>query len=284
MVAAITVRPSRLPPSPGPSVLRHRIVVGDARNLWFVPDESIQLVVTSPPYFNIKHYRPGNPDQLGDLQDYEEFLEQLDAVWAECRRVLTPGGRVCCVAGSVTVARRNGGRHHVLPLPSDIQVRARRAGLDSLTPIIWLKIGNIRLEASRSARFLGKPNQPNGVVKNDIETIVMLRKSGYRKVSAEMAAGAHIPTEDYRRWFAPLWSDIPGASTRKGHPAPYPVELANRLIRMFSFPGDTVLDPFVGSGTTTRAAALAGRNSLGVDIEPSYVSLASDACRATRVG
>jgi site-specific DNA-methyltransferase (adenine-specific) len=252
----------------------HRLVHGDARDLSFLKDESVHLVVTSPPYFNLKQYARGNPSQLGDIDDYERFLDELDKVWRECARVLVPGGRICCVVGAVNVARRNGGRHYVLPLPADIQVRSRRLGLDNLTPIIWLKVGNIQLEASNSSRFLGKPNLPNGIVKNDFETIVMLRKpGGYRKPTPKMEAESWIGNDDYARWFAPIWSDVSGASTRD-HPAPFPAVLAYRLVRMFSFVGDTVLDPFLGSGTTCRAAMLAGRNSVGVEVEPSYVQLA----------
>ncbi len=251
---------------------RHRIVCADARDLSFIRDESIHLVVTSPPYFDLKKYAAESDGQLAEIHNYEGFLDELDKVWAECARVLVPGGRVCCVVGAVTISRREGGRHYVLPLPSDIQVRSRRLGLDNLTPIIWLKVSNIALEASRSSRFLGKPNLPNGVVKNDFETIVMLRKpGGYRSPTPEMEAGSRITTEDYSRWFAPIWSDITGASTRN-HPAPYPVELAYRLIRMFSFVGDTVLDPFLGSGTTAVAAIKAGRNSVGIEVEPRYIA------------
>lgn len=258
--------------SPLPS--RHELRLGDARDLAFIPDESVHLIVTSPPYFNIKQYAPGNAAQLGDMQDYEQFLDELDKVWRECARVLVPGGRICCVVGAVNVARRAGGRHYVLPLPSDIQVRSRRLGLDNLTPIIWLKVGNIKLEASSSSRFLGKPNLPNGVVKNDFETIVMLRKpGGYRSPTPEMEQFSRIENNEYFRWFVPIWSDVTGASTRY-HPAPFPVEIAYRLTRMFSFAGDTVLDPFLGSGTTVKAAIQAGRNSIGVEVEPRYLDLA----------
>lgn len=262
--------PPRVPTLPS----HHYLRLGDARDLSFLDDESVHLVVTSPPYFNLKQYAPGNPGQLGDLQDYEQFLEELDKVWRECARVLVPGGRICCIVGAVNVSRRVGGRHYVLPLPADIQVRSRRLGLDNLTPIIWLKVANITLEASSSSRFLGKPNLPNGVIKNDFETIVLLRKpGGYRHPTPEMEAASRIDNEDYFRWFVPIWSDISGASTKE-HPAPFPVALAYRLIRMFSFAGDTVLDPFLGSGTTTLAAMLAGRNSIGVEIEPQYLRLA----------
>lgn len=263
---------SPLPTVPtGPS--HHRLRLGDARDLSWLPDESVHLVVTSPPYAFLKGYAPGNPNQLGDIADYDRFLAELDRVWRECERVLVPGGRVCCVVGAVNIARRNGGRHYVLPLPSDIQVRSRGFGLDNLTPIIWLKVSNIMLEASTSSRFLGKPNLPNGVIKNDFETIVMLRKPGYRKPTMEMEVASRIENEDYFRWFLPIWPDIAGASTRE-HPAPYPLELAYRLVRMFSFAGDTVLDPFVGSGTTIRASMLAARNSIGVEVEPKYIQLA----------
>jgi site-specific DNA-methyltransferase (adenine-specific) len=251
----------------------HRVVLGDARDLSFLPDESIHLVVTSPPYFDLKKYAAETPNQLAEIHDYEEFLDQLDGVWRECERVLVPGGRICCVVGAVTISRRAGGRHHVLPLPSDIQVRSRRIGLDNLTPIIWLKVSNIVLEASKSSRFLGKPNLPNGVIKNDFETIVMLRKpGGYRKPTPEMEAQSRIENDEYFRWFVPIWSDITGAST-KNHPAPFPVTIAYRLIRMFSFAGDSVLDPFLGTGSTTKAALLAGRNSIGVEAEPKYFEL-----------
>ncbi|MGH2535739.1 MAG: DNA-methyltransferase [Thermomicrobiales bacterium] len=251
----------------------HRIALADARDLSFIPDESVHLVVTSPPYFDLKQYAADAPGQLGEIHEYERFLEELDKVWRECHRVLVPGGRVCCVVGAVTISRRAGGRHYVLPLPSDIQARSRAIGLDNLTPIIWLKVSNIVLEASISSRFLGKPNLPNGVIKNDFETIVMLRKpGGYRKPTPEMEARSRINNDEYFKWFVPIWSDITGASTRE-HPAPYPVALAYRLIRMFSFVGDTVLDPFLGTGTTTRAAMLAGRNSIGVEVEPTYFEL-----------
>ncbi len=254
------------------SILSHLITRGDARDLSFLGDESVHLVVTSPPYANLKEYED-EPDQLGHIGDYEEFLVELDKCWAECRRVLVPGGRICCVVGDVCIPRRKGGRHYILPLPSDIQVRGRSLGFDALTPIYWFKIANIALEASRSSVFLGKPNLPGGIVKNDRETIVFLRKPGYRKPTAEMEAASRIETEQYVKWFRGLWTDVKGASTRD-HPAPYPVEIPERLIRMFSFAGDTILDPFLGTGTTTIAAHRAGRESVGVEISTTYARMA----------
>lgn len=256
----------------------HRLVNGDARDLSRLPDESVHLVVTSPPYWNLKEY-PQTPGQMGNMDEYEAFLDELDRVWQHCFRVLVPGGRVCCVVGDICISRRNGGRHFVVPLHSDIQVRSRRIGFDSLTPVLWLKVANIRMEASKSSRFLGKPYLPNGIIKNDIETIVMLRKPanggkrGYRSPTPEMEEASRIGKEEYFGWFQPIWTDVPGASLRH-HPAPFPKEIPYRLIRMFSFAGDTVLDPFVGTGTTILAAIEAGRNSVGVEVNPDYVAMA----------
>jgi site-specific DNA-methyltransferase (adenine-specific) len=261
----------------------HQFHLGDARDLGVIGNESIELVVTSPPYGNLKEY-PVHEGQLGNLASYESFLDELDKVWSECHRVLVPGGRVCAVVGDVCLSRRKAGRHHVLPLAADIQVRARKLGFDSLTPIIWYKVANITLEASRSSRFLGKPYLPGGIIKNDRETIVMLRKpGGYRKPTPIMEANSRIDKDDYFRWFSPIWSDVTGASTRD-HPAPYPVEIPRRLVSMFSFVGDTVLDPFGGTGTTAQASALTGRNSISFEIEPSYFEHAVDkfVARTTR--
>ncbi|MBN2113080.1 MAG: site-specific DNA-methyltransferase [Acidimicrobiia bacterium] len=250
----------------------HVVRQGDARDLSFISSESVHLVVTSPPYAHLIEY-PDGDGQLGNIQNYEQFLDELDHVWRELFRVLVAGGRVACVVGDVCLSRRQAGRHHVLPLGADIQVRARRIGFDNLTPIRWYKVANISLEASRSSRFLGKPNLPNGIIKNDVEHILFLRKpGGYRKPTAEQERLSHIPTEEYAKLFSSVWTDVTGQQ-RKDHPAPYPVEIPRRLIRMFSFVGDTVLDPFVGTGSTPVAALELGRNSVSVDIERSYVEM-----------
>lgn len=251
---------------------RHIVQLGDARDLSFIRSESVHLVVTSPPYGALLHYSDA-PNQLGNIQSYELFLDELDKVWAECLRILVPGGRVACVVGDICMSRKRAGRHHVLPLSADIQVRARRIGFDNLTPIRWLKVANISLEASSSSRYLGKPNLPNGVVKNDLEHILFLRKSGgYRKPTALQEKSSYIPTDDYIRWFSGVWADVPG-QVRRDHPAPFPVEIPRRLVRMFSFVGDTVVDPFAGTGTTALAAIEAGRNSISVEIEEKYLAI-----------
>lgn len=163
-----------------------------------------------------------------------------------------------------------------MPLHADIQVRARTNGLDCLTPILWHKIANGASEAKgNGAGFYGKPFQPGAVVKNDVEYVLFMRKPGDYRTTTMLQKALSIMTKDeMQAWFCSFWTDLPGASTRNGHPAPYPVELAERLIRMFSFAGDTVLDPFVGLGSTSVAAARTGRNSIGNEIEPKYLALA----------
>jgi modification methylase len=132
---------------------RHEMIVGDARDLRSIRNESVHLVVTSPPYFNLKPYASdAGGVQLGRIEDYEAFLAELDCVWRECERVLVPGGRICCVIGDILIPRRADGRHRVLPLPSDIQVRSRNFGLDNLTPILWFKIGNRTKESGGGSR------------------------------------------------------------------------------------------------------------------------------------
>jgi site-specific DNA-methyltransferase (adenine-specific) len=169
-----------------------------------------------------------------------------------------------------------------MPLHADIQVRARSHGLDSLTPIFWQKIANGVTEAEgNGAGFYGKPYQPGGVVKNDVEYILFLRKHGeYRSTTMLQKALSMLTKKEMQSWFVSVWNDVRGASTRDGHPAPYPVEIAERLIRMFSFAGDTVFDPFLGSGSTTLAAIRTGRNSVGNEIEPKYLALARQRIKA----
>jgi modification methylase len=253
----------------------HRLHLGDARDLSFIPDASVHLVVTSPPYWTLKQYAPGNKAQLGDVEKYENFLTELDKVWRECARVLVPGGRICCVVGDVCIPRKREGRHYVMPLHADIQVRARKLGLDCLTPILWHKIANGVTEAEgNGAGFYGKPYQPGAIVKNDTEFILLLRKgTKYRSATPVQKALSMLTKEEMQGWLRSGWEDVPGASTKSGHPAPFPVEIAERLIRLFSFAGDTVLDPFLGTASTTEAAINSGRKSIGVEVERSYLAI-----------
>jgi DNA modification methylase len=256
---------------------KHRLCLQDARSMDVIPDQSIHLILTSPPYWTLKEY-PKRAGQLGYVADYDNFLEEMDRVWAHCHRSLVTGGRLIIVVGDVCLSRRKFGRHVVMPLHASFQERCRGIGFDNLAPIIWYKIANVSLEVENGSRFLGKPYEPNAIIKNDVEYILMQRKpGGYRSPSLSMRVLSVIPETEHREWFRQIW-EIPGASTRH-HPAPFPLELAERLVRMFSFVGDTVLDPFMGTGTTNLAASLWGRNSIGFDIDPGYVDYAEKRLR-----
>ncbi len=252
----------------------HHLRLGDARDLSWIPTQSVHLVVTSPPYWTLKKYED-NEQQLGEIANYDSFLDELDKVWRECARVLAPGGRICCVVGDVCIPRCEG-RHRVMPLHADIMVRARKFGLDALTPILWFKIANGVTEAKgNGAGFYGKPYQPGAIIKNDVEYILLLRKGGeYRSPSPMQKVLSMLTKEEMKSWLRSAWLDIKGESTRRGHPAPYPQSLAERLIKLFSFAGDTILDPFVGTGTTNLAAVATGRNSIGNEIESAYLKIA----------
>jgi DNA modification methylase len=267
LIAEIELAIGRIP-------TRHEIRVGDARRMKLRAG-TVHLVLTSPPYWTLKEYR-GSDGQLGHVSDYDTFLNELDKVWTQCYRALVPGGRLICVVGDVCLSRRkNDGRHTVVPLHASIQERCRIIGFDNLAPIIWHKIANAVYEvAGNGSSFLGKPYEPNAVIKNDLEYILMQRKpGGYRSPSVPTRVLSVISDANHKEWFQQIWTGLAGASTRN-HPAPYPLELAERLIRMFSFVGDTVLDPFLGTGTTAVAAMRYGRNSVGYEVVPAYATAA----------
>lgn len=253
----------------------HQLILGDARCASALDEASVHLVVTSPPYWTLKRYNE-HDDQLGHFSDYEEFTAALNDVWRNCFRALVPGGRLIVNVGDVCLSRRrNNGRHTVVPLHATIQEHCKAIGFDNLAPIIWHKIANAKYEVEGgNGGFLGKPYEPNAVIKNDIEFVLMQRKpGGYRSPGQRERLLSVISAENYQTWFRQIWSDVRGTSTTH-HPAPFPLEFAERLVRMFSFVGDTVLDPFTGTGTTNLAAARWGRNSVGVELDPQYFDMA----------
>lgn len=252
----------------------HELVHGDARAASVLDPDSIHLVVTSPPYWTLKRYNE-HEEQLGHVVDYDEFVAALDEVWTNCFHALVPGGRLVVNVGDVCLSRRkNNGRHTVVPLHATIQERCKAIGFDNLAPIIWHKIANAQYEVSGGGGFLGKPYEPNAVIKNDIEFVLMQRKpGGYRSPKSRERLLSVISVDNYQAWFRQIWSDLRGTSNPE-HPAPYPIEFAERLIRMFSFVGDTVLDPFMGTGTTNLACARWGRNSVGIELDSKYFELA----------
>jgi DNA modification methylase len=251
----------------------HDFYRADSCTASFVQPNSVHLVLTSPPYWTLKRYRDSK-GQLGHISDYNEFLAELDKVWKICFKALVPGGRLICVVGDVCLSRKNNkGEHTVVPLHASIQEHCRTIGFSNVAPIIWHKISNATYEVQGNSRFLGKPFEPNAIIKNDIEYILMLRKpGGYRSPTKAKRILSIIADSDQKIWFQQIWNGLNGTSTKE-HPAPYPVNLADRLIRMFSFAGDVVLDPFMGSGTTNIAAALSGRNSVGIEIDPVYFEM-----------
>jgi DNA modification methylase len=257
----------------------HRVIAGDAREMVELGErESVHLVVTSPPYWTLKEYDgEAGERQLGHFAGYDGFHEELAKVWKRCFDLLVPGGRMCVVVGDVCLSRKKAGRHMVMPLHADISTHSRRIGFDYLTPILWHKIANAQTEVEgNGSPFLGKPYEPNAIIKNDVEYILSFRKpGGYRSPTPDQRQRSLISKLDHPKWFRAIWTDIPGQNRLLGHPAPYPTELAYRLIRMFSFAGDTVLDPFLGTGTTTEAAILAERSSIGYEIEPKYIRMAA---------
>jgi modification methylase len=252
----------------------HELIHGDARIASVRDEESIHLAVTSPPYWTLKRYNE-HAAQMGHVVDYDEFIAGLDEVWRNCYRALVPGGRLIVNVGDVCLSRRkNNGRHVVIPLHATIQERCKAIGFDNLAPIIWHKIANANYEVSGGGGFLGKPYEPNAVIKNDIEFVLMQRKpGGYRSPSKRERILSVISADNYQTWFRQVWFDLKGTS-HPSHPAPYPVEFAERLIRMFSFAGDTVLDPFMGTGTTNLACARWGRNSVGIELDVKYFDIA----------
>lgn len=252
----------------------HKVYLADSRRMSRVEDATTHLVVTSPPYWTLNKYDPVE-GQLGVIPDYSQFLSELEKVVSECFRVLVPGGRFVCVVGDVCLPRRKFGRHVVYPLHSDLTIIARKAGFDNLTPILWYKIASAKYEANTYSSILGKPYEPNAVIKNDVEFILIQRKPGpYRKPTIEQRKMSFIPRTFYEQWFRQIWN-LPGSSSSQ-HPAPFSVELALRLVRMYSFVNDFVLDPFVGTGTTMLAAMRSGRNSIGYEIDPKFIGVAKE--------
>jgi DNA modification methylase len=252
----------------------HELIHGDAMVASALDANSIHLAITSPPYWTLKRYNE-HDQQLGHVAKYDEFIAALDEVWRNCYRALVPGGRLVINVGDVCLSRRkNNGRHTVVPLHASIQEHCRSIGFDNLATIIWHKIANANYEVSGGGGFLGKPYEPNAVIKNDIEFVLMQRKpGGYRSPTRRERLLSIVSADNYQRWFRQIWSDVTGTSHPK-HPAPFPLDFAERIVRMFSFVGDTVLDPFMGTGTTNLACARWGRNSVGIELDSSYFDIA----------
>ncbi len=247
----------------------HKIVIGDSRRMDRVADESVQLVVTSPPYWQLKDY--GNAGQIGYNDTYEEYINSLNLVWKEVYRALDRGCRLCINIGDQFARSAYYGRYKVIPIRTEIIRFCETIGFDYMGAIIWQKVTTTN--TTGGATIMGSfPFPRNGILKIDYEYILVFRKGGTsKKVEKERKERSRLTTEEWNRNFTGHWK-FPGEK-QDSHLAVFPVELPNRLIKMFSFTGDMVLDPFLGSGTTSLSAKGLQRSSVGYEINEEYLPL-----------
>jgi DNA modification methylase len=244
-----------------------KVYLGDSRAMTEVEDGGIDLAVTSPPYWHIKDY--GVPGQLGYGQSLHEYLKDLYRVWRECFRVIREGGRLCINVGDQFARAAVYGRYKVIPLHAEFINQCEHIGFDFLGAIIWQK--KTTMNPSGGAVVMGSyPFPPNGIVEIDYEFILIFKKPGLsKKVAPEIKAASKLTKAEWKEYFAGHWHF--GGVRQVGHEAMFPEELPRRLIKMFSFAGDTVLDPFLGSGTTVKAALDLERNAVGYEINPDFL-------------
>lgn len=252
------------------------IYLADSRWMPELADGAVDLAVTSPPYWHLKDY--GVPGQIGYGQSLHEYLGDLYRTWAECFRVLREGGRLCINVGDQFARAAVYGRYKVIPLHAEIILQGEQLGFDFLGAIIWQK--KTTLNTTGGAPVMGSyPFPPNGLVEIDYEFILIFKKPGAgKRVAAEIKAASRLSREEWKEYFAGHWR-FAGAK-QVGHEAMFPEELPRRLIRMFSWAGDTVLDPFAGSGTTVKAALELGRTAVGYEINRDFVPLMEQKVRA----
>lgn len=242
----------------------HRIIFGDSRYIDELCDDSIQLVVTSPPYWQLKDYNAEG--QVGFNQPYPEYIKSLNQVWSECYRVLEPGCRMCINIGDQFTRASIYGRYKIIPIREEIIRFCEEIGFDYMGAIIWQKVTTCN--TSGGASVMGSfPYPRNGILKLDYEFILIFKKPGKanKKIESNIKRLSKLSNEEWKEWFSGHWY-FPGEK-QEGYIAMFPVELPKRLIKMFSFAGETVLDPFLGSGTTCAAALLTDRNSVGYEID-----------------
>jgi len=259
-----------------PVVTTATIHRADSRSMAECAEASVDLVVTSPPYWQIKDY--GIPGQIGHGQTLHAYLADLASVWFECCRVLRPGTRLCVNIGDQFASATLHGRYRVIPLHAEVICQCAALGLDYMGSIIWRK--KTTMNTSGGATIMGSfPYPPNGIVELDFEYILLFKKPG-KPTAIDRAAREEgtMTLAEWKSWFSGHW-DVGGAR-KKGHEAPFPLEIPTRLIRMFSLPGGVVLDPFLGTGTTLRAAHAIGRTGIGYELSPEFAAMAEAALRA----
>jgi len=247
----------------------HKIIIGDARQMKEVEDESVHLIVTSPPYWQLKDY--GKEGQIGFNDSYEDYINNLNLVWKESYRVLHKGCRLCVNIGDQFARSVYYGRYKVIPIRTEIIKFCESIGFDYMGAIIWQKVTTCN--TTGGATVMGSyPYPRNGIIKLDYEFILIFKKPGNPpRVSKEIKELSKLTDEEWKQYFTGHWN-FPGEKQDK-HLAMFPEELPRRLIKMFSFVGETVLDPFLGSGTTSLAAKNLRRNSIGYEINEDFIPI-----------
>ncbi|HOI25576.1 MAG TPA: DNA methyltransferase [Caldisericia bacterium] len=250
-------------------MVKHKIIIGDSRKMVEVSDDSIGLIVTSPPYWNIKDY--GQEGQIGYGQTLHEYLKDLYRVWKECYRILTPGRRLCVNIGDQFARTIIYGRYKVIPLHAEIIAECEDIGFDYMGSIIWQK--KTTMNTTGGATVMGSyPYPPNGIIEIDYEFILIFKKPGVNNFSDKAKKSeSSLSKEEWKTFFTGHWTF--GGAKQKEHEAMFPDELPYRLIKMFSFVDDVVLDPFLGSGTTVKVAMDLNRNSIGYEINDKYLDI-----------
>lgn len=248
---------------------KHTIINGDSRQMSELKDESVHLIATSPPYWQLKDY--GTENQIGFHDDYETYINHLNLTWQECFRVLHKGCRLCINIGDQFARSTYYGRYKIIPIHTEIIKFCEMIGFDFMGQIIWQKATT--MNTSGGASIMGSyPNPRNGIVKLDFEYILLFKKQGNApKPTKEQKENSAMTNEEWNTYFNGHWY-FSGAKQDK-HLAMFPEELPHRLIKMFSFPDETVLDPFMGSGTTALAARNLNRNSVGYEINPDFIPI-----------
>lgn len=248
---------------------KHKIIIGDARKMDQIEDESVHLVITSPPYWQLKDY--GASDQIGFNDSYEDYINNLNLAWKECFRVLHKGCKLCVNIGDQFARSVYYGRYKIIPIRTEIIKFCEAIGFDYMGAIIWQK--PTTMNTTGGASIMGSfPYPRNGILKLDYEFILLFKKLGkHQRPTKTIKEKSQLSKEEWNEYFAGHW--VFNGARQDKHLAVFPEELPKRLIKMFSFVGETILDPFLGSGTTTLAAKNLGRNSVGYEINKEFLPI-----------
>ena len=247
----------------------HKIINGDSRHMTELPDNSVHLAITSPPYWQLKDY--GTDNQIGFHDSYENYINNLNLVWKECHRVLHNGCRLCVNIGDQFARSVYYGRYKVIPIREEIIKFCENIGFDYMGAIIWQKVTTSNTTGG-GVQMGSYPYPRNGILKLDYEFILIFKKLGDSpKPTKEQKELSKMTAEEWNTFFAGHWNFTGAKQT--GHIAMFPEELPRRLIKMFSFVGETILDPFAGSGTTALAAKKLDRNSVSYEINPEFIPI-----------